>query len=140
MQTPVPAVLIRLEEAGADRLPGKAVEKGESFARMRATLAQKLGIAQMIQSHEAFEAILEEATRLLEAHPAEGSTSYERLISLMRAIAAYRPATVADERKIASESERLSLRLDKFESTLPPHLSTHWHSMIGGDLGSGKSS
>jgi len=88
----------------------------------------------MIQSHEDFEIALEEAAGLLADHPAEGTPSQERLLSLMRDIAAYRPAIIVKEDEPASESERLSQRLAEFQKSLPRHLSTHWHSMIGGDL------
>jgi hypothetical protein len=88
----------------------------------------------MIRSHEDFDTTLEEATRLLSAAPADGTPEHARLLSLMRDIAAYRPAVVLDAAEPESEAERLSKRLDTFESRLPPHFSSHWHSMIGGDL------
>lgn len=88
----------------------------------------------MIHSHETFEAALEEATGLLATAPPEGTPGHKRLLELMRDIAAYRPAVVVNKPETTSEIERLSKRLDKFESSLAPHLASHWHSMIGGDL------
>lgn len=88
----------------------------------------------MIHSHEQFESTLDEATRLLDAAPAEGTPDHERLLRLMQEIAAYRPAVLVQAPREVPETERLSRRLDAFESRLAPHLGPHWHAMIGGDL------
>ena len=86
----------------------------------------------MIHNHEGFETALEEGTDLLAKHPADGTPDHKRLLALMRDIAAYRPVFTVKDHEPASETERLSQRLDKFQSSLPPHFSTHWHAMIGG--------
>lgn len=88
----------------------------------------------MINNHENLEAALEEATGLLAIAPPEGTPGHERLLALMRDIAAYRPAVIVGKHEATSETERLSKRLDGFESRLAPHFTSHWHSMIGGDL------
>ena len=87
----------------------------------------------MIRDHEQFESTLDEATQLLAAQPQEGSSEHERLMGLMKAIAAYRPVVLSSARDV-SDAGRLSQRLDAFEAQLPPHFSTHWSAMVGGDL------
>jgi antitoxin component HigA of HigAB toxin-antitoxin module len=92
----------------------------------------------MILNHDQFDAALDEASRILDAPPAEGTPTYLRLVGLMQDIAAYRPAILVGSPKIApDEAERLSKRLDAFEDQLNPHFGPHWHSMIGGDLSPG---
>ena len=93
----------------------------------------------MIRSHEDFGVALEEATRLLDAPPAEGTPAHARVLGLMRDIAAYRPSVIPDIAKAETESEQLAKRLDEFESRLAPPFSSHWHSMIGGDFSGSKS-
>jgi hypothetical protein len=89
----------------------------------------------MILNHEQFETALDEASRILEAPPAEGTPSYNRLLALMHDIAAYCPAIQVSSPKFEpSEAERLSKRLDAFEAQIRPHFGPHWHAMIGGDL------
>jgi hypothetical protein len=65
---------------------------------------------------------------------AEGTPGHEKLMSLMREIAAYRPAVLVEAPKAVPETERLARRLDAFEASLAPHYAPHWHAMIGGDL------
>jgi hypothetical protein len=88
----------------------------------------------MIHSHEQFELKLDEATRLLDTPPLEGTPGHEKLLGLMHEIAAYRPAVLVDAPKAVSETDRLAQRLDAFEARLTPHFGPHWHAMIGGDL------
>ncbi len=88
----------------------------------------------MIRDHAQFELKLDEATRLLDNPPAEGTPGHEKLLSLMREIAAYRPAVLVDEPKAIPETERLTQRLNAFAASLAPHYGSHWHAMIGGDL------
>ena len=88
----------------------------------------------MIRDHTEFEAALSEGVQLLDDAPPEGTSGHARLLVLMKEIAAYRPTVQADVQKDVSEAVRLSQRLDAFQARLPPHYSTHWHSMIGGDL------
>ena len=88
----------------------------------------------MIRSHAQFELKLEEATRLLDEPPQEGTPAHAQLLDLMREIAAYRPAVLVDAPKAVPETDRLARRLDAFEARLPPPFGPHWHTMIGGDL------
>lgn len=88
----------------------------------------------MIRSHDEFEAALEEAARLLDASPADGAADHDRLLSLMREIARYRPTIQFAPAEETSGSERLSRRLDDFESRLTPSFTSHWQAMVGGDL------
>jgi hypothetical protein len=88
----------------------------------------------MIRSHTQFELKLDEATRLLDIPLVEGTPGHEKLMSLMREIAAYRPAVLVEAPKAVPETERLARRLDAFEASLAPHYAPHWHAMIGGDL------
>ena len=88
----------------------------------------------MIRSHAQFEFKLDEATRLLDAPPAEGTPEHEHLLDLMREIAAYRPTVRVASPKAVPEAERLARRLDAFEARLTPPFGPHWHAMLGGDL------
>lgn len=88
----------------------------------------------MIGSHDEFEATLEEASRLLELSPRDGTPEHERLLRLMQEIASYRPTVDPALAKENSESARLSRRLDEFEARLKPHFTPHWHAMLGGDV------
>ena len=93
----------------------------------------------MIQTPEQFDAALDAATRLLDAPPAEGSPAYERMMLLMKDIAAYRPrihaAATLDPAPISEpERRRLAARLDAFEARVTPHYAGHWAAMVGGDI------
>ncbi|MEP7209711.1 MAG: hypothetical protein ABI740_02645 [Alphaproteobacteria bacterium] len=88
----------------------------------------------MIRSHAQFEFKLDEATRLLDEPPADGTPEHEKLLDLMREIAAYRPAVQVEAPKATSETDRLSRQLDAFEARLAPPFAPHWHAMLGGDL------
>lgn len=88
----------------------------------------------MIRSHEDFERALAEGLQLLDAAPPDGTPAHARLLALMKDIAAYRPTIQVNAQKAIPEAERLSQRLDAFETRLAPHFTTHWHSMIGGDF------
>ncbi len=88
----------------------------------------------MIHSRELFESAIDEATRLLDALPAEGTPSYQRLMDLMREIAAYRPEVLIQSPADRPETKRLTHRLNAFEARVTPHFGPHWHAMVGGDL------
>ena len=89
----------------------------------------------MITGEAEFEAALQEADSLLHTAPAEGTPEHERLMALLKDIAAWRPNLGHPaEPAIAAERARLSKHLDAFEARVTPHYGPHWQSLLGGNF------
>jgi len=89
----------------------------------------------MIRTHEQFEAALAEGRRLLDTSPPDGAPDHRRLLALMQDIAAYRPVVRSTPPDEDPAAEHLAKRLRAFETQLAPQPASHWHSLIGADVG-----
>ncbi|WP_296600776.1 hypothetical protein [Phenylobacterium sp.] len=89
----------------------------------------------MIQTHEQFEAALDAATHVLEDPPEPATPAHERLMALLKDIAAYRPQIQAPaEADDDGERARLAKRLEEFESKVAPRYEHEWRPMLGDDI------
>ena len=89
----------------------------------------------MITGEAEFEAALQEADRLLDQRPAEGTPEHARLLDLLKDLARWRPNVFTPaEPAIAAERTRLAKHLDAFEAKVKPHYGPHWESLLGGNF------